>query len=102
MNGRRKRVTFPRRFALLGAVCVLAIGFVSFAPEIAVSEPTTQSASTGTQRQREGKQLIDVLGHFRMTGDRATFHPLDNPTGYLGLENLNLERVGQLVTDNNE
>ena len=27
--------------------------------------------------QREGSQLVDVLGHFRVTGDRATFYPLD-------------------------
>jgi len=54
------------------------------------------------QRAREGATLTDVLGRFKMAGDRATFYPVDQPQGYTGLENLNLERIMLIISESPE
>ena len=46
---------------------------------------------------REGTQLRDEPGRFITAGSRITFISSDG-TNYLGLENLNLERVAKIIT----
>lgn len=49
---------------------------------------------------REGTEIVDQLGYFRMTGDRVTFFTDDGEGRFVGLENLNLERVARTIADN--
>ena len=39
-------------------------------------------------------------GYFKATSDRATFFPVRGIGGYLGLENLMLERVVTVIGEN--
>lgn len=50
-------------------------------------------------RLREGTEIFNRLGHFRMTGDRLTFFPEDGDGRFVALENLNLERIARRVAD---
>ena len=51
------------------------------------------------ERLREGTVLVDVVGYFKRTGDRATFYQSGNQLGMGVLENLNLQRVIDRITD---
>jgi hypothetical protein len=55
--------------------------------------------NTHTLRLREGTQLTDMLGQFRLTGDRASFVPADGSGKFLALENLTLDRVTQTISE---
>lgn len=57
------------------------------------------TASEGDRRMREGTQIADRLGHFRMTGGRVTFFTADGKRRLVGLENLNLERIARTIAD---
>ena len=48
---------------------------------------------------REGTKLVDTLGHFKITGDRATFFSSDGQHRLRGLENLALERVARVLSE---
>ena len=67
----------------------------AFAPRSTRSHATTPTS----QRQREGTALVDVPGYFKLTGDRATFFPAGSDAHYMGLENLNLERIATAISD---
>ena len=86
---------------------VLAAGVV-FALENAPL-PTKQIPDTGAvgnpareRRIREGSEIVDQLGSFRMTGDRVTFFTADGQGRYVALENLNLERIARVVTEQSD
>jgi len=69
------------------------------------SEVSLTGKSDQTQRDhriREGTEIIDSTGYFRMTGDRVTFFTDDGSGRYVALENLNLERVSRAIADNPE
>jgi hypothetical protein len=53
-------------------------------------------------RWREGSKLVDAVGQFKVSGDRAAFHPADGKNRFLCLENLNSERVARIVTESPE
>jgi hypothetical protein len=83
----------------------LAGGSLLFAAERVASESKPGDArpvpgAASGQRMREGSTLVDVVGYFKLTSDRATFFPADSEQRYLGLENLNLERISLLVGEN--
>ncbi|HEX4142664.1 MAG TPA: hypothetical protein VHY91_03865 [Pirellulales bacterium] len=61
--------------------------------------PATAVPHSSTVRQREGTALVDVPGYFKLTGDRATFFPTGSDAHYMGLENLNLERIATAISD---
>ena len=44
--------------------------------------------------------MVDVVGHFKRTGDRAMFYQSGDKHGMGVLENLNLQRVVDRITDN--
>jgi hypothetical protein len=48
---------------------------------------------------REGTKIVDQLGHFRITGDRVTFFTADGSRHFVGLENLNLERITRAIEE---
>jgi hypothetical protein len=60
-----------------------------------VDAPSGQS-NVKLRVRREGTQLRDEPGRFIASGNRVTFIAADG-TNYIGLENLNLERVGKVV-----
>ncbi len=60
-------------------------------------EPTDSETD---HRIREGTEIVDQLGYFRMTGDRVTFFSEDGKGRLVGLENLNLERIARTIADN--
>ncbi|MBN2022378.1 MAG: hypothetical protein JW809_06245 [Pirellulales bacterium] len=48
-------------------------------------------------RLREGTRIVDQLGYFRNTGDRVAFFSEDGAGRFIGLENLNLQRVSAVI-----
>jgi hypothetical protein len=50
-------------------------------------------------RVREGTEVVDQLGYFRMSGGRVLFFTADGKRQFVGLENLNLERVVRTIAD---
>jgi hypothetical protein len=67
------------------------------APSTSSRGGTPQST---TVRMREGVELADRVGHFKLSGDRATFYAAEGGARLVGLENLNLERVVRSVSEN--
>lgn len=79
----------------------LAVSTNAFdAPPPEATRPIAHRRTEGTrssERQREGTKLTDVSGRFEFSGDRVTFHPANEREHYRVLENLALERVGQVL-----
>jgi hypothetical protein len=68
----------------------------------AQSDPAAAPQIEGGQvngRWREGSRLIDKLGYFKLTGDRATFVSSDGKLKFDGLENLAIERISRTIGD---
>jgi hypothetical protein len=51
---------------------------------------------------REGAELVDHLGTFLAVGDRTVFVPAGTQRRLIGLENLNLERIGHTMAESPE
>jgi hypothetical protein len=49
---------------------------------------------------REGLELVDQPGSFKMAGDRVVFFMAGGKQQLIGLENLNLERIVRVLADN--
>lgn len=64
----------------------------------AVSALQAQSAGPH-ERIREGTRLVDQSGVFEMTGGRVTFFVRGGQQRFVGLENLNLERVARAMAE---
>jgi len=68
--------------------------------------PTPPVANNGNStppleslRAREGTEIVDQLGHFQNSGDRVVFSTADGKRRYIGLENLNLERIARTIAN---
>jgi hypothetical protein len=81
------------------------------APRESAAKPPANSAANAlgrvdgylaSGRWREGSKLVDVVGQFKVSGDRAAFHPADGKNRFLCLENLNSERVARIITESPE
>ena len=62
----------------------------------------TDGESTSPQanlRVREGTEIVDQVGHFRLTGGRVIFFTADGRRRLVGLENLNLERIARTIAE---
>ncbi|HWB08131.1 MAG TPA: hypothetical protein VG826_02715 [Pirellulales bacterium] len=71
------------------------------AGDAARATPTDMPAATSPgdarlQVRREGTPLRDEPGRFTLSGNRVAFNASDGTT-YIGLENLNLQRVAKAV-----
>ncbi len=91
---------FPRTLQLLNrryAIVMLLSASVAFiAWQSAVSSETSPDEAGGglaDHRLREGTKITKIDGTFRIMGDRASFHPAETEKSYVGLENLNLARI---------
>lgn len=49
---------------------------------------------------REGAELVNQIGQFRVTGDRITFFTADGMGRLIVLENLNLQRIVRVLSEN--
>jgi hypothetical protein len=65
-----------------------------------VAENLRPSPPTGTRRLREGTEILDQLGYFKVVGDRVVFFTDKGAQPLVGLENLNLERIARTVANN--
>ncbi|MFW5692972.1 MAG: hypothetical protein ACOCWL_02030 [Thermoguttaceae bacterium] len=111
---RSRAAAVPPSPAALGCVAaVLLVGAVAWlqtggaagqpapsaeqaAPD-AAAEEDTPSAEKRKERLREGTELVDQPGVFRMAGDRMTFFTDLGEGRFVVLENLILERVGDVI-----
>jgi len=51
-------------------------------------------------RMREGAEIVGETGCFRVTGDRVAFFTNNGQKRFVGLENLNLQRIVRVIADN--
>jgi len=68
-------------------------------PPPAVANNGKSTPPLDSLRAREGTEIVDQLGHFQSTGDRVVFSTADGKRRYVGLENLNLERIARAIAD---
>lgn len=62
-------------------------------PSARASAEAQEPVQASLPRLREGTELTSVRGWFRIVDGRVLFFPSDNDARYIGLENLNLERI---------
>lgn len=61
-------------------------------------EDTQSPVSDDTANlRREGTQIREERGHFEFNGDRVAFIATETKTRFIGLENLNLQRIAQIL-----
>jgi hypothetical protein len=88
---------------MLVAALVLGLAHRTILAQLDVlTDRDSGTASKPRERVREGTMLNDVLGTFKLTGDRATFFPADGSARYGGLENQALERVANVIGEDPE
>lgn len=68
--------------------------------EVAAAADVAEGPLQREDRLREGTELVDQPGSFRMTGDRIAFFTDLGKGRLIALENLALERVGRTIEDN--
>jgi len=77
-------------------------------PKPEAGTPAPKPPSDATEKPpanpllREGAELVDRLGVFRLAGDRVLFVTSDTKQRIVGLENLNLERIVRTIADRPE
>jgi hypothetical protein len=60
---------------------------------------SAKSGHAGGLKCREGTRVVDQQGTFKLEGQRATFFGAGGRGQYVGLENLNLERIVRAIND---
>lgn len=66
----------------------------------AVSPAIASTQQPSKDRLREGTELSEARGYFRFVDDRVVFFRSNGDSRYIGLENLNLERIVSEITNN--
>lgn len=92
------------RIAGARVLLIVLTATMALTPGLLASDAPNAVAGAGsrkTQLHREGTQLHDEPGQFLAVGTRLTFVSASG-TRYIGLENLNLERVGKIVATSTE
>ena len=69
------------------------------APKAETAASGSKGATPTPSAIREGTELIDTVGQFRLTGERVAFFPADGKGRFLVLENLNLQRIVRILGD---
>jgi hypothetical protein len=65
----------------------------------AINNAEANRALEAGERLREGTKLIDVVGAFDFSGERAAFHPDGSRDSFRVLENLALERISRILSE---
>jgi len=103
-----------RRLPAIGVLCAVVLLLRTTAASAGAPDPRrpqdkpAAAPVTGAQRLgrpadqriREGTELVSQAGYFAITGDRVTFFTADGRGRFVGLENLNLDRIAQTITRN--
>ena len=63
-------------------------------------QPLNPTSQPNGERLREGTELREAQGYFRFVDDRVVFFRKSGDAKYIGLENLNLERIVSEITNN--
>jgi len=90
------------RLPAAGLVCavILLAGVVLAWAQSASSTGDESARRQITHRAREGTEIENQQGLFRVIGDRVAFFAADGNGRMTALENLNLERVARVIADN--
>jgi len=100
-----------RFYPIILAVSVVPVGIaLAWTPPVSPPEwgpePPDQELSTSSPadpdrdaRLREGTPVVNQVGYFRTAGDRLVFYKADGRARFIALENLNLERISNAITD---
>ncbi len=72
----------------------------SLPPESLPATDQDTAAKRAERRVREGTEVVGESGYFRITGKRVSFFTDDGKEQYIVLENLNLERISRVISDN--
>ena len=90
---------------LVGVALAWAQGFrridVRSAAADRAAKADTDRPNVGGQI-REGTEIADQAGYFRVTDDRVTFFLHDGKQQFVVLENLNLDRIAQVLAEDGE
>jgi len=100
----------PLGIAAVSAAALLLGAALTGAPaSSATDEDTARTPPVGNNgnstpsqdglRVREGTEIVDQVGHFQNTGGRVIFSTADGKRRFIGLENLNLERIARTIAD---
>lgn len=90
----------------LGCVATLATGLAlswaqAPAPDVKPASATPAKPAPAVETLvREGTELVDQFGQFKQSGNRIVFVLAEGNRQLIGLENLNLERVLKVISDN--
>ena len=102
----------PVRFrrGMLAMTAIMLLGFSAAWSQVPPpNRPSASSVSAVTNRVtarpkqdrlREGTELQEAQGYFRFVDDRVVFFRANGDARYIGLENLNLERIVSEITNN--
>jgi len=111
MNGTshtQRRPRFRTMGYLFAVITLLAACAWAADNQTSDSEGMDMSMSVSTPKDdgqnvlREGTKVENVLGYFKVAGDRAEFESEDGKQRFGGLENLLLERVVHAASDNRD
>jgi hypothetical protein len=90
----------PRQWIGVSILTVAVVSLYQAQRGLLAQNPIAElSSGKPKDRVREGTELQDVLGTFRLTGDRATFYPAEGAGKFGGLENQTLERVATVIAE---
>lgn len=64
-----------------------------------IEDAQASASDNSANLRREGTQLREERGRFEFNGDRIAFITAETKTRFIGLENLNLQRIAQILGD---
>ncbi|HUY91810.1 MAG TPA: hypothetical protein VMV10_23915 [Pirellulales bacterium] len=82
-----------------GAANTRSTGSLRLTPQSAemIEDPQSPVSDGSANLRREGTHLREERGRFESGGDRVTFIAADGKTRFVVLENLNLQRIAQIL-----
>lgn len=86
--------------AAKSAQSTISRGTLRLTPESAemIEDPQSLLSDDAANLRREGTHLREERGRFDYSGDRVTFTAADRKTRFVVLENLNLQRIVQILS----
>jgi hypothetical protein len=88
--------------ALVGLLCLYPVQAEEEPPTDDLNAPRPKASDQQGPLVREGTMLENQLGRFEMTGERVVFVLGNEGARFYALENLNLQRVAERISDSPE
>jgi len=98
--GSRRGTSLAAMLMALGLVC--AFGAEPSDSRTPAPRGDLARSQSGQPRIREGTEIADQIGYFKLVGGRLVFFTGKDGQGFVGLENLNLERIARDVANHPE